>query len=379
VTSAHPNTSGDLAVERLAFVPDLRDDFVRRDFGAEAVVWSPSAAAPTALDPIATVMLEVIDGVASISDLAVDVHEVVGVSIEDAQRQVARIVERFSEAGLLSSSDPVSSAVEAEEARDLFLSPPTPCAENASRLGTVTLNLRFGAQPVRVACDSRRGARRLADALADHRDETIEDAPLGFVLTAPQGLRRDHRLEDRSGFVLSEGRGLDSGLHALASHLTAFLPPEPGTVRIQARSIVAGDRTIVCLTPLLYVPTIAEADLDRSGVRLIDRLALDVEISSGRITNPPIPWPALEALRPGPAHFGTGGTRVADVVMVLTGAGSPPPTPATVAAGIGASGLHGSFADLLDAGARLVDNAELCSSSPESFAALLTEFAAPGS
>jgi len=365
VTTAQPTEGDRVMTEVLDFVPELRPDFVRRDIGAESVVWSPAAAMPTALDPVSTVMLDVIDGGASIGELASDVHEAVGVPLDDAQRQVTRIVELFAGAGLLTLSTATSTAVEAIASRELFLANTTPCSENASRLGTVTLNLRFDEQTVRVACDSRRGARKLRDALADHEVETTDDAPLAFVLTAPQGLRRHHLLEDRSGFALSEARGLDSGLHALACHLTALLPPSPGTVRIQARAIGAGDRTIVCLSPLLYFPTIEEPELARAGLRLVDRLALDIEIRSGRITNPDVPWPALAALGADPAHLGTGGTRTAHAVIDLAGAGSAPPSQAALVARIVASGLHGSVADLLDAATRLIEGAEVRTAPPE--------------
>jgi hypothetical protein len=381
MTTAQPTEGHGITTEVLDLVPQLRPDFVRRDIATESVVWSPLAAVPTALDPVSTVMLDVIDGTASIGELALDVHEAVGIPLEDARRQVTRIVELFGEAGLLTWSTATSTAIEAIASRELFLSDATPCAENASRLGTVALHLHFGEQTVRVACDSRRGARKLRDALADHEVETTEDAPLAFVLTAPQGLKRHHRLEDRSGFVLSEARGLDSGLHALASHLTALLPPAPGTVRIQARGIAAGDRTIVCLSPLLYFPTIGEPELARAGLRLIDRLALDIEIRSGRITNPDVPWPALASLGADPAHLGTGGTRTVTAVVVLAGSGSAPPTPAGVVAQVAASGLHGSVADLLDAATRVVEAAELRAAPPEAtpLAELVNELAATGS
>jgi hypothetical protein len=361
------------AVDVLGLVPELRADLLRRDFGTESVVWSPLAGAPTALDPVATVMLDVIDGVASIGDFAVDVHEVVGIPLPDAQRQVARIVELFSYAGLLTWSEPTSTAGHVVEGRDLFVGPSTPCAENASRLGTVSLILRFGAKSVRVACDSRRGARRLSAALADHLAESDEDAPLGFTFSAPQGLQRHHRLEDRAGFLLSEARGLDSGLHALASHLTALLPPRPGAVRIQARGVVAGGRTIMCLSPLVYVPPLAEDDLARAGLRLIDRLALDIDVNSGRVANPDIPWPTLAALRTDPMHVGPGGTRRVDSVVVLAGAGSAPPSQAIAVARIAEHALHGSADDVLDAAARVTERARLFSSSPESLIGLLAE------
>jgi hypothetical protein len=347
------------------FVPELRTDVERRDIGSECVVWSPLAAEPTALDPIATVMLDVVDGTASIAELAIDVHETVGVPLETAQRQVVRAVERFAQAGLLTSSTAESTAEEAIARRELFVSGSTPCSENASRLGTVTLHLRFGEHVVRVACDSRRGARRLRAALADHVVDDPGDAPLAFVLTAPQGLHRHHRLVDRSGFVLSEGRGLAAGLHALASHLTALLPPPPGTVRIRARAVGAGDRTVVCLFPLLFFPAIGERELARAGLALVDRLALDVDLRTGVVANPPIPWPALAELGAAPAHLGPGGTRpVTAVVAAAPSARPTPPTQAAVVAAIAANGLHGSVAELLDAAVRLVQGAELHSTAP---------------
>jgi hypothetical protein len=346
----------------LELVPEPRTDFERRDIDSECVVWSSLASEPTALDAVATVMLDVIDGTASIGQLAREVHEEVGIPLEAAQTQVARIVEQFSDSGLLTTSMATTNAAEAIASRELFVTNATPCAENESRLGTVSLNLRLGERTIRVACDSRRAARTLGDALAEHVVEGDDDAPLAFVLTAPQGLKRSHRLVDRSGFVLSVARGLDTGLHALASHLTALLPPAPGTVRIQSRGIVAGDRTVLCLSPLLYNPTIDERQLAGRGLDLIDRLAVDVDTATGRIVNPEIPWPALAALSPGAGHAGTAGTRTVTAVVDAVPAETAPRSPAAMVARIAANGLHGSTADLLDAALRLVAGAEMRSS-----------------
>jgi hypothetical protein len=345
-----------------SFVPELRTDYARRDVDGESVVWSPIAPEPVALDPVATVMLDVIDGKASIGELANDVHEAVGIPLARARQQVARVVELIGRAGLLTSSTGNATAEEAIEARDLFVATTTPCSENASRLGTVTLNLRFGTRVVRIACDSRRGARTVRDALADHIVDIAapEEAPLGFVLTAPHGLKRKHSLTDRSGFVLSQSRGLDAGLRALASHLTALLPPNPGTVRFRARAVVAGDVTSVCLFPVLYFPPVPDGELARSGVCLIDRLALDVEVPTGRIVNPDVPWAALANREAGLAHLGTGGIRTASAVVTDPGSrGSGAPTRAFLAASLAATGLNGSPADLVDAAVRLVERAAL--------------------
>ena len=143
MTSAQPQAEGGITAEVLDLVPELRTDFERRDLGAESVVWSALAPTPTALDPVATVMLDVIDGSRRSATSRIDVHEAVGVPLADAQLQVTRVVELFAEAGLLTWSTSAFSADEAIESQALFVSPSTPCAENASRLGTVALNLPF--------------------------------------------------------------------------------------------------------------------------------------------------------------------------------------------------------------------------------------------
>ena len=79
----------------LDFVPELLDDFVRRDIDGETVVWAASAPQPVVLHPVTTVMLDVIDGRASIRELALDVHEEIGIPLETAQRQVIGVVEQL--------------------------------------------------------------------------------------------------------------------------------------------------------------------------------------------------------------------------------------------------------------------------------------------
>jgi hypothetical protein len=369
-TADHLGAAGPSA-ELLASVPELRHDLERRDFDGESVVWSPIASFAMALDPVATLMLEVVDGSASISELADDVHETVAIPLPEARHQVARIVELYASAGLLTSSTSTSNASEEIAARDLFIGAATPCAENASRLGTETLHLCFGEKRIRITCDSRRGARRLRAALTEHLGaDEAEDAPLGFVLTAPQGLQRHHRLEDRSGFVLSEARGLDAGLRALASHLTALLPPAPGTVRFRARAVGVGGRTIVCLPPLLYFPALPESELKARGIQLVDRLALDVDVRSGEITVPEIPWPALASLRSDSAHLGTGADGTPSALVVLGDEGSPTPSRATAVAQVASTGLSGTPAELLDAATSFVETAEIRPTAAESAAFL---------
>jgi hypothetical protein len=369
MTGTPPVEGQSATVDLGAFVPVLRDDFERRVVAGESVVWSPLVDEPTVLDPVATVMLDVVDGTASIAELATDVHEVVGVPMETAQRQVLRVVEEFGQKGLLTSSSSETTADETIANRPLFVSDSTPCAETASNLGTVQLHLRFDDREYRITCDSRRGARVLREALREHvvDDEHVDaSAPLAFLLTAPQGFKRTHQLTDRSGFVLSEGKGLDAGLHALGCHITAFLPPAEGTVRIRARAVVTGDdTTVLCLFPHLFFPVVADKDLAAAGVSLVDRFVLDLDPHTGAIVNPDVPWPALGGLETGRAHFGTGGRRNIDVVIDASAPVNPvPSSAASFVAQIAASGVHGSTGALLDAAVQIVERATLRSVPP---------------
>ena len=126
-----------MTILRGDFVPELRPDLVRRTLGTECVAWSPIAAQPVVLDPIATVILDVLDGTVSIGELTTEVHEEIGVPFEAAERQVNRVVDQFAGAGLLVVSTATSIAVDAIESRDVFLGGSTPCSESASRIGTV--------------------------------------------------------------------------------------------------------------------------------------------------------------------------------------------------------------------------------------------------
>ncbi len=104
------------------FVPALRDDFVSLPVDLETVVWSTIRNEPRALDPIATLMLQIVDGAASVDDLVGDVHDVVGVPAEVARKQVERVLREFDAAGLLTVS---RAEVPVPPHRELFTNPPS--------------------------------------------------------------------------------------------------------------------------------------------------------------------------------------------------------------------------------------------------------------
>lgn len=104
------------------FVPILRKDLLRRQVEHETLIWSPIREDATALDPVTSVMLDVIDGEATTADLAQDVAEVVGLDAELATMQVRRILASLNGAGALETSVPHSVP---ERQRELFINPPS--------------------------------------------------------------------------------------------------------------------------------------------------------------------------------------------------------------------------------------------------------------
>lgn len=107
-------------------VPVLRDGIERQDIDGEAVVWSPISPVPARLDPVGTVLLDVIDGLASIGEIAADVQEVVGLPYDVAQQQVTHVVRTFNDAKLLTTSSSSELRDEAIARRELFVAPPNP-------------------------------------------------------------------------------------------------------------------------------------------------------------------------------------------------------------------------------------------------------------
>lgn len=97
-------------------------DFARVDVDTEAVVWPPGRSAPSVLGPTARVLLDVLDGEATVDEIAEDVSSVFELPIDLAERQVARALEEIEQAGLLHTSqpDPV------DDRLGLFTDPPSP-------------------------------------------------------------------------------------------------------------------------------------------------------------------------------------------------------------------------------------------------------------
>ncbi|MGH9085222.1 MAG: hypothetical protein ACRDYW_07185 [Acidimicrobiales bacterium] len=334
------------------FAPQLRSDLLRRDLGHEAVVWSPARADPVALDPIATVMLGVVDGEGTIEDLSRDVADVVGIAPELAAFQVQRTIDQFDQAGLLVTSR----ADDRERPRGPFIHPTTSCMETSSCTGSVTpVFLEIAGYPMRVASTSRRLARKLARAVADCLTEG--PAPLGFVVRSPRRHPRRFVILDRGGFVLGTVEGSGQALAVMLSYLSGFLPPVGTRVRVRARAVVGEDGAALCLWPLVFVPPLDESWLSHADLALLDRLAVDIDPATGRMVNGEVPWTS-RPVAPPPGHVAAASTPIRVSRVIVAGPSrTAPPSAAEVAVAIANEATSGTRTDVLDAATELVRSA----------------------
>lgn len=101
---------------------------------------------------------------------------------------------------------------------------------------TDALDLDIAGVRMRVVCEDPAGLAFLGAALADHLVD--EPAPLGFSLRIPSGRTSFHVLVDRAGSVLARLGSTEDALAVLGSHLAAFIPPPPGTIRLRAQALL---------------------------------------------------------------------------------------------------------------------------------------------
>jgi hypothetical protein len=95
----------------VADTPTLRRGTIVRRLDDEAVVWSNIRREPARLDPVATVMLDVIDGLATTSELVDDIQAVLNIGHFEARARLKEVLRLFDDAGLLASSEPAETSL----------------------------------------------------------------------------------------------------------------------------------------------------------------------------------------------------------------------------------------------------------------------------
>lgn len=281
------------------FVPVTRADNVVRSYGNEAVAWSAIAPEPVFLDPVAALVLQIVDGCATVGDLVEDVHDVLGVDPTVALEALNRTLGLFAAGGLLENAPPTTRPTD-EHAP--FRGPPSEQVLGRARLAELgSLDLSIAGRAVRVMCADDDLLAAVRAGLAGCVTST--KAPLGFVLQVPTTRTRLYVLTDRIGVVLGRTRDRDHALAMLAGHLDAFQPAPDGAMRLQARAVILSDGAAVLAPwPLLVAPPVSEHRFERIGCRVVDRLWVDVDPAAPALDLHPLPWEGSRPLDPGPGH-----------------------------------------------------------------------------
>ena len=85
------------------YVPTVKPGLRIEASAKEAVTWTAGSRRPTYLDPVAKIIFDVIDGQATIADLADDIEDVFEVDREVAVRQLDRVLRLLDDGCLISS------------------------------------------------------------------------------------------------------------------------------------------------------------------------------------------------------------------------------------------------------------------------------------
>ena len=255
-----------------------------------------------------------------------------------------QIIEAFDRGGLLSSS----SDGPATRPESAFVSPVATCIESASCTGPLKeVSLQLGDDlRLRVVSSSRRLAMRLKRSLAPITDR--DPAPLGFLMRRNRRAGR-YELVDRGGFVLGSAPTGDGVVDMTVSHIAALMPPAADHVRFRCRGVLREGRVHLVGWPLLFSAPFDEGTLAATGIRLLDRLVVDIDPGTMTLAAASKPVPRLRALRVAPGHasvfedgYPVGGLVVPEVP------GTRPPRLAAAVAGLAGELLAGSRAAALD-------------------------------
>jgi PqqD family protein of HPr-rel-A system len=81
--------------------PKVREDLTVVELDGEAVVYDDESGELHHLNPSATLVFGLLDGTASVRELAADVSDVFGIPTDEVERQLRRLIRDFRRLGLL--------------------------------------------------------------------------------------------------------------------------------------------------------------------------------------------------------------------------------------------------------------------------------------
>lgn len=84
--------------------PKVRDDLTVVELDGEAVVYDETSGELHHLNPSATVVFGLLDGTATVHELALDMADAFGVPVEEMESQVRELTRRFRALGLIAGA-----------------------------------------------------------------------------------------------------------------------------------------------------------------------------------------------------------------------------------------------------------------------------------
>ncbi len=251
------------------------------ELDGETVLYNPVDHRIHHLDPRATLVWQLLDGDASIAELAADISDAFGAPRDEVTEDLLTLVTDLHAEGLL--IDSASGRLEPYPA-DHLSDPPNPCDSDAGRLqfgDWLTVGLEGRSIALRTSPDLTAGLR---DVLTTNLiDEDPTNAAAHFSAYVPGDPAQVNRLYHGS---CPQTRSVDPArvLRSLVDHAAMALPPLEGTVAVFARAaIIDGERAV--LLPHVLDPVIQKYDarLRQAGVVVTDAPLLDLDLDRREI------------------------------------------------------------------------------------------------
>jgi hypothetical protein len=251
------------------------------ELDGEMVLYNPVDHRIHHLDQRATLVWHMLDGEATIAELAADIADAFGAPLDEVTADLLTLVGDLQAEGLL--IDSASGRFEPYPA-DHLSDPPNPCESDAGRLTFgpwTTIGLAGRTIALRTSPELSDGLRSLLTEHLVDLDPAAAEAHLSAYV--PGDPAQVNRLYHGS---CPQTRSVDPArvLRSLADHAAMAMPPEPGPVGVYARAAIIDDRHAVLL-PHVLDPLIQSYDarLRQEGIVITDAPVLDLDIERREI------------------------------------------------------------------------------------------------
>jgi hypothetical protein len=324
------------------FVPEVRRGLDVVTLAGETVIHHEGHI--HALDPIATVVWQSIDGGASVDEIAAELADAFAIAPATARRDVTTKVAELLALDLL--ADPTVPARVPGSSPRLLVDPPGSCASCAEREWANRLTLRIDDKLVSVGTDSAAVATAVRRVLAAHlvtAPGPADEQPPFVAVTSPDAIRsagpQPVHLLHRADVVLARTRHRLDVVRALVELLATYGDlAELGLATVRGLVVTGGERAVIVPVPedlLRY-----RHELGRLGLRTADIPFAVVDPARAEVVvgAPDLEvGPAIEGLAPSTTGSATApamSPRWGRYPLVALGV-APPPTPAGVLLALG--------------------------------------------